>query len=123
VFGGVARSRNEIALLSRSLSQIMVEYSAYVEVPQADIDEGKVVRTRTVLLEGEPTIPPLIRVRSGKDRPTDAYTAVAYRNMWFWVDDTDLYSKTSLNFLMTLFSLTEKGEGANQAPVITVPTY
>jgi len=81
------------------------------------------VRTRTVLLEGEPTIPPLIRVRSGTDRPTDAYTAVSYRNRWFWVEDTDLYSKTSLNFLMTLFSMTEKGEGANQAPVITVPTY
>ena len=123
VFGGVARNKNEIALMSRSLSQIMTEYSAFVEVPQIDIDEGRVVRTRTSLVEGEQIIPPLIRVRSGKDRPTDAYTAVAYRNMWFWVDDTDLYSKTSLNFLMTLFSLTEKGEGANQAPVITVPTY
>ncbi len=122
VFGGVARSRTEIAMFGRSLSQIMTEYSAFVEVPQSDIDEGRVVRTRVMLEDGKDTMPPLIRVRSGKDRPTDAYTAVSYRNLWFWVDDTDLYSKTSLNFLMTLFALTEKGEGAGQAPLITVPT-
>jgi len=123
VFGGVARSRKEIAMFSRSLSQIMTEYSAFVEVPQSDIDEGRVVRTRVISEEGKESIPPLIRVRHGKDRPTDAYTAVSYRNLWFWVDDTDLFSKTSLNFLMTLFALTEKGEGANQAPLVTVPTY
>ena len=123
VFGSVSRNRNEIAMLSRSLSQIMTEYSAFVEVPQSDIDEGRVVRTRVTLDEEKETIPPLIRVRSGQEKPADAYAAVSYRNMWFWVEDTDLYSKTSLNFLMILFSLTEKGEGANQAPVITVPTY
>jgi hypothetical protein len=123
VFGGVARQKNEIAVLSRSLSQIMTEYAAYIDVPQSDVDEGRVVPTRKISQEVKEKVPPLIQVRSGTEKPDDTYVAVSYRDLWFWVADTDLYSKTSLNFLMVLFALTEKGEGANQAPVITVPTY
>ena len=123
VFGSIARNKNEIALLSRSLTQIMTEYAAFVKVPQSDIDEGRVVPTREAFSTGNETTPPLIKVLSGTEKPNDPYVAVTYRGLWFWVEDTDLFSKTSLNFLMTLFSLTEKGEGANQPPVITVPTY
>lgn len=123
VFGSVSRSKNEIAMLSRSLTQIMTEYSAFVEVPQSDVDDGRVVPTRTASSTEYGQLPALIRVRSGAEEPGDAYVAVSYRDLWFWVEDTDLYSKTSLNFLMVLFSLTEKGEGTSQTPVITVPTY
>jgi hypothetical protein len=123
VFGGVARQKNQIAVFSRSLTQIMAEYAAFIEVPQSDVDEGRVVPTRQVSPDVMQKVPPLIQVRSGSEKPSDAYVAVLYRELWFWVDDTDLYSKTSLNFLMVLFALTEKGEGTNQAPVITVPTY
>ena len=123
VFGSIARNKNEIAMMTRSLTQIMTEYAAFVEVPQSDIDEGRVIPTREEIVGDNKGNIPLIKVRSGIDKPSEAYVAVKYRDLWFWVDDTDLFSKTSLNFLMVLFSLTEKGEGANQAPVITVPTY
>lgn len=122
-FGSIAKQNSEIAMLSRALSQIMTEYSAFIDVPQSDIDEGRVVPTRKVAPEVNSKLPPLIHVHSGAEKPSDAYVAVSYRDLWFWVEDTDLYSKTSLNFLMVLFSMTEKGEGGSQAPVITVPTY
>ena len=123
VFGSFARNKNEIAMLTRSLTQIMTEYASYVEVPQSDIDEGRVVPTREGFDGNDLNALPLIKVRSGTDKPSEVYVAVKYRDLWFWVDDTDLISKTSLNFLMVLFSMTEKGEGSGQAPVVTVPTY
>ena len=51
-----------------------------------------------------------------------AFVAVHYRDHWFWIDDRDIHSKTMFNFLMILFSFTERGKSEPDAPVITVPT-
>jgi hypothetical protein len=51
-----------------------------------------------------------------------AFVAVHYRDHWFWIDDRDIHSIYMLNFLMILFSFTERGKSEPEAPVITVPT-
>ena len=122
VFGAEARNGAEIAVITRGLTQIMTEYADDIDVPQADVEEGRVVPTSTASTDSHPALSRLIRVRNGMTRPGDAHVAVPYRQHWYWVDDTDLFSKSSLQFLMVLFSLTESGVAANQAPVITVPT-
>ena len=54
--------------------------------------------------------------------PADAYVAVRYRGMQFWIDDRDLRSKSSMSFLMLIFSLAETGALPSMAaPVVTVP--
>jgi hypothetical protein len=54
--------------------------------------------------------------------PADAYVAVRYRGMQFWIDDRDLRSKSSMSFLMLIFSLAETGAlPGTAAPVVTVP--
>jgi len=65
----------------------------------------------------------LMRVHRGADPGDDAHVAVPYRGGWYRIADTDLVSKASLQFVMTLFSFTERGTTERQAPVITVPTY
>jgi hypothetical protein len=39
--------------------------------------------------------------------------------MWFWIDDTDMGSKLSLAFLLTLFSLSE-GSGSGASTLLTI---
>lgn len=54
--------------------------------------------------------------------PADAHVAVRYRGMQFWIDDRDLRSKSSMSFLMLIFSLAETGAlPGTAAPVVTVP--
>ena len=122
VHGRFAVNNEEIAILSRSLLQVMVEYAAYIDVPESDISEGRVHAAKQGSAETEARFPPLIRVRNGTLKPDDVFVAVPYRDHWFWIDDRDIYSKVMFNFLMTLFSFTERGDSAQAAPVITVPT-
>jgi hypothetical protein len=120
-YGRLPKSPTEIAVLSRSVIEILLEMSTHVEVAQEDMDEGRVmpVLERTDIEQSE--IASVIRVHSGPDEPLDAYVAVKYRNRWFWVDDRDPRSKAMLTFLMILFSLTETG-GPSGAPLVTIPT-
>jgi len=122
VFGFLAENDREIAILSRSLIQIMSEYASYIEVPDSDIAEGRVNAPARESAETENDFPPLIRVHSGASKPDDAFVAVPYRKHWFWIDDRDLSSKRTFFFLMVMFSFTERGDAGQAAPVLTVPT-
>lgn len=122
VFGVEGKSNTEIAVITRSMGQIMVEYAADIDVPPSDVEEGRVRATRAISTESSTVPARLIRVQQGTDPPDDAHVAVSYRGHWYWVADADLFSKASLQFMMTLFSFTERGSAERQAPVITVPT-
>ena len=118
LFGAFAADDLEIAMLTRSMLQIMIELASYIEVPKNDIKEGRVA---AFLDESLSDAHPLIRIRSDASRPKEAFVAINYRDNWFWIDDTDLDSKRMFSFLMLLFSLTETG-GQGAAPIVTVPT-
>ncbi len=119
-YGSLAENDQEIAILTRSMLDIMVELGSYIEVPAKDIEEGG-VRASVHVKDSELLIPPLIRIRSGESKPDRAYVSVLYEEHWFWIENTDFDSKRTFSFLMLLFSLTETGDKA-AAPIITVPT-
>ena len=118
LYGAIAADDREIAILTRSILQIMIEMASYIEVPENDIKEGRV---DSFLDESSANDHPLIRIRSDASRPEESFVAVNYKDNWFWIDDTDLDSKRTFSFLMLLFSLTETG-GKGGAPIVTVPT-
>jgi len=120
--GAFALNDREIAILSRSIIQIMTEYASYIDVPEFDISEGRVYAVKQENGETDNRFPPLIRVHSGASKPDKAYVAVNYRDSWFWIDDRDLHSKSMFYFLMILFSFTERADREQAAPVITLPT-
>ena len=122
VFGHLAESDTEIAILGRSMIQVMTEYASYIEVPDSDVSEGRVYAAEPESAETEALFPPLIRVHNGATKPDDAFVAVPYRKHWFWIDDRDIYSKNTFYFLMVMFSFTERGESGQTVPIITVPT-
>ncbi len=120
-YGSFAEDEREIAILSRSMLQVMIDFASYIDVPESDIAEGRVYASQRESKEVESEFPPLIRVRNGAASPDDAYVSVRYRDRWFWIDDRDYPSKRLFYFLMLLFSLTETG-GQQAAPIVTVPT-
>ena len=122
VFGSYATNRREIAVLSRSMLQVFSAYASLIEVPESHVTQNRVaaaVRENLAMAAG---FPPLIRVHSGQTKPDDAFVAVPYRDHFFWIDDRDMDSKSMFFFLMILFSFTERGQGEQVAPVLTVPT-
>ncbi|HME41694.1 MAG TPA: hypothetical protein VKF36_01295 [Syntrophorhabdales bacterium] len=121
VYGAVALGDDEIAILSRSVLEIMIDLASYIEVPETHIAEKRVAPTFKD--GGPPGAPaaPLIRVHSSPKKPTDAYVSVPYQDYWFWIDNKDLPSKQIFSSLMFVLTLAETGTKAG-APVVTIPT-
>jgi len=120
VYGSVATSDKEIAILTRSILEILMDLSSYIEVPAASTAERRTFPTPPPEIVNGAPIMPLIRIPSSAQKPSDAFAAVPYRNEWYWIDDKDFPSKRIFSFIMFLFSLTET-EGKQGAPVITIP--
>jgi len=121
IYGSIPKDDKEVAILTRSLLQVIVDMSADIEVPAAHVEEKRVNPTFAEEVGGTgEKVGPLIRIRSSSGRPGDAFVSVPYRNSYFWIDDRDLMSKKIFSFLMFVFSLMETGEKA--APIVTVPT-
>ncbi len=120
-FDPLPQDDKEIAMLTRSMLEILMEATAGVEIPDSDIQEGRASRMDEV----EASTPAMhtfkVRVRSSSGKPpdNDAFAAIRYRNQWFWIDDRDLAAKRGLGFLMMLFTLVESGATA-APPVLTI---
>jgi len=118
VYGAISSQDNEIAMLTRSMLQVLVELASYIDVPAKDVAEGRV---RATMASQNAEIAPLIQIHSSEGKPGDSFVAIQYRERWFWIDDRDFASKRMLSFVMMLFSLTETGPGSS-TPIVTVPT-
>jgi hypothetical protein len=119
-YGGYAGKNDEVAMMTRSMLQIMLELAVSVQVPESDVSGGRaapgVVDTQPAAAPGQP----LVTILSGDSAPKDAYVAVEYHGRWFWISDTDIQSKTSFGFVMLLYSISGTGIRSG-APVVTVP--
>jgi hypothetical protein len=121
VYGSVAANDREIAILSRSILEMLVDLSSSIDVPEVHVAERRVGPTQEDEAGPAGPIPPLIRVASSTERAGDAFAAVPYRGHWFSIDDRDMGSKRLFTFLMFIFTLVETG-GKEGAPVLTIPT-
>jgi len=61
-----------------------------------------------------------VRILSGPAAPPDAFSAIRYRNTWYWINDGDFASKRVFTMLMIFFSLAETGV-TPQVPALTIP--
>jgi len=120
VFGSAKRDENEIAMITRTMLEMLFDLSASIEVPQADVRDGRAPATRAFESDGPGGFRPMIRIVSGSERPRDEFVAVQYRDHWFWVEDRDYPSKQLLTFLLILLSLTDVDPGKG-SPIITIP--
>jgi hypothetical protein len=120
-YSALPQNDQEIAMLSRSMLEILQELASYIEVPEIHVTEQRAAPTLVDDTDMAGGVPPLIRIQSHREEPADAFVAVRYRDHWFWIDDRDFRSKKMFSFLMFLFTLAETGT-PQPAPVLTIPT-
>jgi hypothetical protein len=108
--GAVSRGKDEIALLTRSVIEVLTDLSFDVQVPPEHEKDGRVGPPLAVTVQRKSNF----KVSSGSSRPSDAFAAVRYQDHWFWIDDRDFSSKRALSFMMVLLALSETG--ASMAP-------
>lgn len=120
IYGAAPTREGEVAVLTRSIMDIIIELCSQIDVPAEHAAEGRTYATSPEIGEGTGQTPPLIRVRCGREKPADSFVAVQNRHFWFWIDDRDRQSKSIFTFLMILLSLVETGPSP-QGPTVTVP--
>ena len=115
VFGALAKSDEEIALLTRSMLEIMLDMAAVIDVPAKHVAEKRVKATASFVADESM----LAHIYSGRDKPKDAFTAIRYQDYWFWIDNKDINSKRNFALLMIFLSLTES-EQKSGGPLLTI---
>ena len=120
VYGSVAANDKEIALLTRSVLEIITDLSSYIDVPAAKVEQKRTFPSPAPEIVNGAAVPPLMRILSSPQKPDDAFAAVPYGQDWYWIDDKDFASKRLFSFIMFLFTLTDTGERQG-TPVVTIP--
>lgn len=120
VYGTVAANDHELAMQTRSLLHILGVLAAQVEVPPEHVAEGRATPGVREAEQKGVHVVPLVRIRSSKDKPEDAYVSVHYQDHWFWIDACDLKSKRAFAFMLLLFTLSDTGAQPGPA-LITIP--
>ena len=118
--GGAADSIN---LRLRSFAGIMYFLSQSVQVPEADVAQGFVTVTRDAegqAFDWQEVTEGLLAIKSSPNPPDNASVAVYYRNSWFYIDDSDLDSKSTFVLLGQVYQL-QSGDAKAVAPVLTLP--
>lgn len=118
VYGSTPADDTEIAMLTRSMLDIIGELAHYIDIPVHHIKENR----------ASPGIPEAasiddeqqIVIHSSQEKPEDAFIAIEYRDYWFFIEDTDFESKRIFSFLLFLFTLAESGPNG-LAPILTLP--
>jgi hypothetical protein len=121
VYGAFPVSPRELAILTRSMLQVMTDFASQIDLPEKDAQEGRAHVLDPTERRNEKLFPTYLRVRHGPAAPADAYVAVKYRGISFWIDDRDEGTKATFSKLMFMLALTETTGGATGAPVLTVP--
>ncbi|NDY42686.1 hypothetical protein G3N55_07515 [Dissulfurirhabdus thermomarina] len=113
----------DLVLQTRSLLGILFFLSQAVSVPEADEAAGRVTVTRGPggeKFDWGQVVGDILRIRHSASRPAGAAVAIRYRGRWFYLDDTDLDSKSTFSLLAQLVAL-QSGRVERVTPLLTLP--
>ncbi len=117
------QDKQSIVITTRSLLGVMYYLSHSVDVPEQDKVSGKVTITQDesgVEFDWNKVTQNLFNIKSGSQTNNSSAIRTHYRGSWFYIDDTDLDSKTTFSLLTQLFSL-QSGKAEGITPVLTLP--
>lgn len=116
-YGLIPENQNEIAMITGSVWEIMLNLSWYFDVPPSHIADG---RTMEGLAAKDSTVVPPINVLFSEEEP-EANIKVFTQEHWFYLDNNDRNSKRHFSFLQLILSLSEN-QTQGQGPALTIPT-
>ncbi|HYQ45159.1 MAG TPA: hypothetical protein VER11_24400 [Polyangiaceae bacterium] len=121
--GGFPRNPARVMLTGRSVLGVMTFLAQQVEVPSEHLRQGlahQALGRDGKAFDWNQISHGMFRVHSSIERPQHAFLEVHYRGHWFFIDDTDLESKSTYTLLAQLFSL-QSASGSMQTPLLTIP--
>ncbi|HET6566241.1 MAG TPA: hypothetical protein VFG52_12580 [Xanthomonadales bacterium] len=115
IYSPFAVDDKSLAMQTRSILQVMISMSTFVDVPpdKADRASGGFDRSS---LSHQP-----FHVRTSKEKPEDVYASFHYQGDWYWIPHNDLETKRVFSLMLFLTTLTNRA-GTENAPVLTIPT-
>jgi len=114
---------DSIVFNTRSVLGILFFLSQGVDTPAEHEEEGLVVITENpdgTVFDWNELLGDLFVVKSSKSRPKNASMAVQHRGYWFYIENSDIDTKTTFVLLSQMFSL-QTGDAKGQAPILTLP--
>lgn len=121
VYGSTPSNHKEIALLARSMIDVLADLSGTIEVPRQHISENRAAPAKLASHASGHAIRPLLIIHAGANKPDDAAVAVPYHDYWYWINDRDFNSKNTFSFLMFIMNLANSGE-EDESPSIVLPS-
>lgn len=123
LFEGRETVKNQLWISTRSLLETLYYLSQGIDIPDGHYTDGIVTKTLNSdgsVFDWNELTGDLLRIHHSKQRPVQSSVAVQYREYWFFIDDSDLQSKSTFSLLMELYNLEIRGGGAVSAPVLTL---
>ena len=102
---------------------VMYFLAQSVTVPVGDVDAGHVMVTKDAgggTFDWNAVTGGLMRIGSSVSNPRAAAVSVRYRGSWFYIDDSDLPSKSTFALLGQLYALQSDADNSG-APILTLP--
>ncbi len=117
-------NQTQWAVRTRSISGLLYYLSQNVETPEQHQVDGLVTittsKTGGIFDWTQTPAGRRFKIRTTAERPDTAYIATYYRGHWFYIEDTDLESKSTFMLLRQLFDL-QAGQTRAQGPTLTLP--
>ena len=92
----------------------MFYLSEAVQVPEQDIADGRVTVTKTddgEVFDWAEITGELLRIHSSQNLPADVSLLIFYRNYWFYINDSDLISKSTFSMLAQIYAFQCEKDG------------
>lgn len=118
-----ASDGSNIKVVLRSFNSVLSFLSDSIDTPVRDESSGHVTITKTQggeRFDWQLVFGNLLHIHTAQQQPKNAAVAVRYRGAWFYIEDSDLDSKSTFNLLGDIFAM-QAGEIKTTAPVLTVP--
>jgi hypothetical protein len=120
VYGAIQTDNKQIALLTRSVIDVLADLSGNIDVPAQHLTENRASPALAAVSAGGKNIKPLLTIHTGDAKPDDALVAVPYNDYWYWISQRDLASKTSFSFMLFIFNLNNTVDDT-PSPMIVLP--
>ncbi len=117
-----SKEKNNVFLETRTMLGMLYYLSKGVVVPEYDIEHRQALMTYYKdgkAFDWATVVNGVIRVRSCRSKPSNAYVAVPYRGSWFYISQSDFNSKETLNLLSIMMGIYQ-GKIQSTMPVFTV---
>lgn len=111
---------SNIHMRTRSVLGAIVYLAQGVAPPQSHIDRNLTLSTWPFPGPDNDKMDQVFKVKTSLSRP-QVSLAVQYRGHWFYIDETDLTSKSTFLVLSEIYRLALVGSDRSQAPLLTLP--